>query len=129
MDSKILLHVGDIVAAHVSSNAITSQDVPHLIKTVYDSLAGLGRMVAVEDAPTPAMAVRASIKPHSIGCLECGKRLKSLRRHLATHGLTADKYRAKWSLPQSYPMVAADYSATRSSLAKTHGLGRSKDQN
>jgi predicted transcriptional regulator len=127
-NQKLLIHVGDIVAAHVASNFVVVQDVPQLIKTVYDSLARLhtpGATIVAEQAPTPAMTVRASVKPDSVGCLECGKRFKSIKKHLATHDLTPDQYRAKWSLPASYSMVSANYSAKRSGLAKANGLGRS----
>lgn len=127
-DPKLLIHLSDIVAAYVASNDVTVQDVPRLIKTVYDSLAGLGTTdftIVVEHSPTPAMAIRASVKPDSVGCLECGKRFKSIKKHLATHDLTPDQYRAKWSLPASYSMVSAEYSAARSGLAKANGLGRS----
>lgn len=123
MDQKLLTHVGDIVAAHVSSNSVSAHDVPKLITTVYQSLAGLGGTVVVREAPTPAMTVRASVKPDSIGCLECGKRFKSIKKHLASHHLTADQYRTKWSLLESYSMVSAEYSARRSGLAKANGLG------
>lgn len=125
MNQKLLIHVGDIVAAHVSSNSVPARDVPHLITTVYQSLAGLGEPVAkIDDGPKPIMTIRASVKPDSIGCFECGRRFKSLRRHLSTHGITADQYRAKWSLPESYPFVAAEYSALRSGVAKASGLGK-----
>ncbi|TPG46506.1 MucR family transcriptional regulator [Sphingomonas glacialis] len=131
-DLKLLIHVSDIVAAHLTSNVVASQDIPQLIMTVYESLAGLEGTSAptgMEDVPAPAMTIRASVKPGSVGCLECGKRFKALRKHLGTHDLTADEYRAKWSLPVSYSMVSADYSAKRSGLAKANGLGRSKGQN
>ncbi|GHH20970.1 transcriptional regulator [Sphingomonas glacialis] len=128
---RLLIHVGDIVAAHVASNVVAVQDVPQLIKTVYDSLTGLGTTnptIVTEQAPTPAMTIRASVKPDSVGCLECGKRFKSIKRHLAMHGLTPDQYRAKWSLPASYSMVSAEYGALRAGLAKANGLGRSKSR-
>ncbi|WP_354288187.1 MucR family transcriptional regulator [Sphingomonas sp. UYEF23] len=128
-NQNLLIHVGDIVAAHVASNNVPVEDVPRLIKTVYDSLTGLGATnptIVAEQAPTPAMTVRASVKPDSVGCLECGKRFKSIKKHLATHDLTPDRYRAKWSLPRSYSMVSAEYSATRAGLAKINGLGRSR---
>ena len=131
-NQKLLIHVGDIVAAHVASNVVAVLDVPRLIKTVYDSLVGLGATNATidaEQAPTPAMTIRASVKPDSVGCLECGKRFKSIKKHLAMHGLTPDQYRAKWSLPASYSMVSAEYSAARSGMAKANGLGRSKTDN
>ena len=124
MDQKLLTRVSDIVVAHLSSNSVSTQDVPNLIKTVYESLAGLGGTAAVEEAPTPAMSIKASVKPDSIGCLECGKRFKSITRHLMMHDMTPDQYRAKWSLPKSYSMVSAEYSAQRTDLAKASGLGK-----
>lgn len=130
-DSKLLIHVADIVAAHVASNVVAVQDVPQLIKAVYDSLAGLentNATIVTEQAPMPAMTIRASVKPDSLGCLECGKRFKSIKRHLATHDLTPDQYRARWSLPASYSMVSAEYSAKRAALAKANGLGKPKGQ-
>ena len=123
-DSKLSTYVAFIVAAYVSSNLVASQDVPHLIKAIYESLTGLGSTAAVEKTPTPAMTIRVSVKPDSIGCLECGQRFKTLRKHLASHDLTADEYRGKWSLPASYAMISAEYSARRSGMAKASGLGK-----
>lgn len=128
-DSKLLIHVADIVAAHVASNVVATRDVPHLIKTVYSALVGLGANSSIAeaaDALKPAMTIRASVKADSVGCLECGKRFKSIKKHLAMHGLTPDQYRAKWSLPASYSMVSSEYSTTRAMLAKANGLGRQK---
>lgn len=125
VDSKLLVHVGDIVGAHVSSHKVSAQDVPQLIKTVYKGLAALNRsgMASGDNVtPKPAMTFRASVRPDSVGCLECGKRFRSLRKHLIVHDLTPDQYRAKWSLPASYSMVSAEYSARRSGLAKASGF-------
>jgi predicted transcriptional regulator len=127
--SKLLSCVGDIVAVYVTSNVVYAQDVPQLIKTVYESFTRLGSAtpaIVADEAPKAAMTIRASVKPDSVGCLECGKRFKSMRKHLAMHDLTPDQYRAKWSLPPSYSMVSAEYSAARSGMAKANGLGRSK---
>ncbi len=115
----------DIVSAHVSNNSVGMADLPNLITSVYSTLSGLGSTVEV--APTkqePAVTVRASIKPDYIVCLEDGKKLKMLKRHLMTHyGMTPDAYRAKWSLPADYPMVAPNYAEQRRMLAKQIGLG------
>ena len=115
----------DIVAAHVSNNSVAIADMPALIASVHGALANLGDAPAVEaETPVPAVSVRASIKPDYIVCLEDGKKLKMLRRHLMTHyGMTPDDYRAKWGLPADYPMVAPNYAETRRALAKQIRLG------
>lgn len=115
----------DIVSAHVSNNSVATGDLPQLIQSVYTSLAGLGTAPVVpEEKLQPAVSVRASIKPDYIVCLEDGKKLKMLKRHLMTHyGLTPDDYRAKWGLPADYPMVAPNYAEQRRTLAKQIGLG------
>ncbi len=124
--SKLLTLTVDIVAAHVSANAIAAADVPALIASVHGALAGLGRPADPADVPVlkPAVAVRASIKPDYLVCLEDGKQFKMLKRHLMkAYGLTPDEYRAKWNLPADYPMVAPAYAAKRSMMAKANGLG------
>ena len=115
----------DIVSAHVSNNSVSSAELPNLISSVYGSLAGLGGApVVVEEKPVPAVSIRSSIKPDYIVCLEDGKRLKMLKRHLMTHyGMTPDDYRAKWGLAADYPMVAPNYAEQRRTLAKQIGLG------
>ena len=115
----------DIVSAHVSNNSVSSAELPGLISSVYGSLAGLGGApVVVEEKPVPAVSIRSSIKPDYIVCLEDGKRLKMLKRHLMTHyGMTPDDYRAKWGLAADYPMVAPNYAEQRRTLAKQIGLG------
>lgn len=126
LNLKMLRLVGDIVIAQVSANRVASGEVPELIKSVYASMTQLGEAPAeaAAEAPTPAVSVRASVRPDSIACLECGARFKALKRHLSGHGLTPETYREKWSLPESYPMTAADYSVVRSGMAKASGLGR-----
>mgnify|MGYP000729893044 CR=1 FL=1 len=116
----------DIVAAHVSNNSVAVSDVPTLIGNVHAALAGLSNDAAAPEVVLePAVPVRNSIKRDYIICLEDGKKLKMLKRHLMTHyGMTPDDYRAKWGLAADYPMVAPNYSATRSRLAKDNGLGR-----
>ncbi|MER9895179.1 MucR family transcriptional regulator [Mesorhizobium sp. M0119] len=117
----------DVVSAYVSNNPIPVGDLPALIGQVHAALKGTARGVSTEEpvALTPAVPIRKSVTPDYLISLEDGKKFKSLKRHLSTHyGLTPDGYRAKWGLPADYPMVAPNYAAARSSLAKTMGLGR-----
>jgi len=117
----------EIVSAYVSHNALSPTDLPRLIAEIHNALKGLqGETVpeAVEELK-PAVPIRKSIAPDYIVCLEDGKKFKSLKRHLRTHyNLSPEEYREKWGLPADYPMVAPNYSATRSRLAKVNGLGR-----
>ena len=114
----------DIVAAHVSNNSVAVNDLPLLISNVHGALSGLSGMGGEEPRPEPKVPVRASIKPDYIVCLEDGKRLKMLKRHLMTHyNLTPDQYRQKWGLAADYPMVAPNYAEQRRTLAKAIGLG------
>jgi len=116
----------DIVAAHVSNNSVAISDIALVIQSVHEALAGLGQTAAPEVKQEPAVSVRSSVKPDYITCLEDGKKLKMLRRHLMTHyGMTPDDYRAKWNLPKDYPMVAPNYAEKRRALAKQIGLGTS----
>ncbi|MGV8955369.1 MAG: MucR family transcriptional regulator [Cypionkella sp.] len=120
---------GEIIAAYVSHNAINIADLPGLIAKVHAALATLGAEGAAAPASAPdlkpAVSIRKSVTPEYLICLEDGKQFKSLKRHLMTHfQLTPEQYRAKWGLPDNYPMVAPAYSATRSTLAKSAGLGR-----
>lgn len=115
-----------IVSAFVSNNAISPADLPKLIAETYGALQSLSAAEippVVEDLK-PSVPVRKSITPDFIICLDDGLRFKSMKRHLAKLGMTPDQYRAKWGLPSDYPMVAPNYTATRSALAKTNGLGR-----
>jgi predicted transcriptional regulator len=114
----------DIVAAHVSNNSVAVSDLPLLIQTVHGALAGLGESTEPEVKQEPAVSIRASIKPDYIVCLEDGKKMKMLRRHLATeHDMTPEDYRTKWNLPADYPLVAPAYAEKRRALAKAIGLG------
>lgn len=114
----------DIVAAHVSNNSVAISDLALLINNVHAALSNLGEKEVVEEKPVPAVSIRASIKPEYIVCLEDGRKLKMLRRHLMTHyNMTPDDYRAKWGLPADYPMVAPAYAEKRRALAKEIGLG------
>ena len=125
-DETLLDHVADIVSAHVSNNSVSAADLPGLIQSVYASLAALGQAPEpVEEKLTPAVSVRASVKPDAVTCLDCGEKMKMLKRHLGTeHGMTPADYRARWNLPADYPMVAPDYAAKRKELAVRIGLGR-----
>ncbi len=113
----------DIVAAYVGNNKLSISELPDLISSVHKALQNAGAPQP-EPAPTPAVPVKKSITTDFLISLEDGRKYKSLKRHLATRGMTPDEYRAKWNLPKDYPMVAASYSAQRSNLAKTLGLGR-----
>ena len=130
MNEMLITLTSDIVAAHVSNNSVAVEDVAGLISNVYGALAGLGQAVTVVEAlPEPAVSIRASIKPDYIVCLEDGKKLKMLKRHLMTHyNLTPDQYRARWNLPADYPMVAPNYAERRRELAVKIGLGRKPGQ-
>ncbi len=113
-----------VVAAHVANNAIAAADLPRLIATVHETLAALGPEEAAAK-PTPAVSIKQSVKPEYIVCLEDGKKLKMLKRHLRTaYNMTPDDYRKRWGLPSDYPMVAPTYAKHRSKLAKKIGLGR-----
>ncbi|MET2832218.1 MucR family transcriptional regulator [Mesorhizobium shangrilense] len=116
----------DIVAAYVQKNAVPVSGLPDLIASVNSALSNIGPPSRTpEPAPKPAVNPKRSVFPDYIISLEDGRQYKSLKRHLATsHGLTPDEYRAKWGLAKDYPMVAPNYSATRSALAKSLGLGR-----
>jgi predicted transcriptional regulator len=115
----------DIVAAHVSNNSVAVNDLPQLIQNVHSALAGLGAAPAAPEAkPEPRVPIRSSVKPDYIVCLEDGKKLKMLKRHLMTHyNMTPDQYRQKWGLSPDYPMVAPNYAEQRRTLAKSIGLG------
>ncbi len=126
-DNDLIDLSADIVCAYVSHNALSVTDLPKLIADVHTALRGLQSPVAAVAAEEqkPAVAVRKSVSPDYIICLEDGKKFKSLKRHLRTHyNLSPEEYREKWGLPSDYPMVAPNYSATRSRLAKDNGLGR-----
>ena len=125
-NNELLALTADIVSAHVANNIVAVADLPTLIGAVHSTLAGLGATPeAAPETLEPAVSVRSSIKPDYIVCLEDGKKLKMLKRHLMTHyNLTPDQYRARWNLPSSYPMVAPNYAEQRRSLAKSIGLGR-----
>lgn len=126
MRETLITLASDIVAAHVSNNSVSVSDLPTLITNVYTALANLDQPApVVEVAPEPAVSIRSSVKNDHIVCLEDGKKLKMLKRHLATrYNMTPDQYRARWNLPADYPMVAPAYAEKRRELAKKIGLGR-----
>jgi predicted transcriptional regulator len=121
-------HVAEIVAAFVKRNQVPAPELPALIASVSQSLGSLGEAQAAAAAPvslTPAVSIRSSVKAETITCLDCGQTAKMLKRHLTTaHNMTPEEYRTRWSLPKDYPMVARNYAARRSELAKSIGLGR-----
>ena len=127
-DSKeIIAWTADIVASHAQNNSVAISDLPQLIKTVHDSLTSLTGDSPAEK-PQPAVSIRSSVTPDYIVCLEEGRKLKMLKRHLATaYGMTPEEYREKWGLPADYPMVAPNYAKQRSYLAKKIGLGKRRD--
>ncbi|NJC05861.1 putative transcriptional regulator [Sphingomonas kaistensis] len=115
----------DIVAAHVSNNSVSVNDLPQLIQNVHGALSGLGGKPAEPEVKLePKVPIRSSVKPDYLVCLEDGKKLKMLKRHLMTHySMTPDQYRQKWGLAADYPMVAPNYAEQRRTLAKSIGLG------
>ena len=119
----------EIVSAFVANNSLRSAELPALIQSVHAELVKIANGVAAQTAPapeaaTPAVTVRKSVTPDYLICLDDGRKFKSLRRHLSGLGMTPEQYRAKWNLPADYPMVAANYAAQRSELAKKIGLGQ-----
>lgn len=126
--SELLALTSEIVSSHVSNNAVSQQDLTTMIGTVFQALSDLA---APQEEPAeelkPAVAVKKSIFDDHIVCLEDGKKLKMLKRHLKTaYDMTPEEYRAKWDLPPDYPMVAPAYARKRQELAKRHGLGRKR---
>ncbi|WP_338243943.1 MucR family transcriptional regulator [Aurantiacibacter hainanensis] len=129
VDEMLITLTADIVTAHVANNSVEGDTLPSLIENVYGALAGLGAEQSEENRPEPAVSVRASVKNDHLVCLEDGKKMKMLKRHLMTdHGMTPEEYRERWNLPADYPMVAPDYAEKRRELAKKIGLGRKPGQ-
>ncbi len=121
---NVLGLTAQIVAAHVSNNPVSPDSLPSLIQEVYKTLAGVGREPTEPERPQPAVPVKRSVFPDYIVCLEDGKKLKMLKRHLKTaYNMTPEQYRDRWGLTPDYPMVAPSYARHRSSLAKKIGLG------
>ena len=121
--AQLLELTSEIISAHVANNAVATADLPQMIAGVHAKLAALGR--PAEPPNEPAVPVKRSVRKDAITCLECGRSMKMLKRHLGTdHELTPQEYRAKWNLPPDYPMVAPDYSERRQALARESGLGQ-----
>ena len=124
MSETLITLTSDIVAAHLSNNNVTVDEVPALIQNVYGALHGLGNVTQEEEKPEPAVSIRASVKSDHLVCLEDGKKMKMLKRHLrSAYGMSPEDYRRKWDLPSDYPMVAPNYAAQRAAFAKSMGLG------
>ena len=129
--TEMLRMAVDIVAAYVSNNSVAANQVPEVISTVFGSLTALDGAASEQPAEPakPAVSIRRSVTPDYIVCLEDGKKLKMLKRHLrAAYNMTPDEYRSKWGLAADYPMVAPNYAAQRSEFAKKIGLGRKPGQ-
>jgi predicted transcriptional regulator len=120
----VLSLTAEIVAAHVSNNTVPLADLPALIQQVFQTLSNIGTGATEQPRPEPAVPVKKSVLPDYIICLEDGKKLKMLKRHLKTaYNMTPEKYRERWGLPSDYPMVAPNYAKQRSQLARELGLG------
>ena len=127
--SELLTLTSDIVSSHVANNSVAMADVPNLIEQVFNSLEKLGsaEVEEVSEKPKPAIPIRRSVTPDYIVCLEDGKKLKMLKRHLRTaYNMTPEEYRDRWGLPADYPMVAPNYAVQRRDLAKKIGLGTNR---
>jgi predicted transcriptional regulator len=123
-NKDLLTLTTDIVSAHVANNSVAVAELPQLITQVYLSLVGIGKVPPANARPQPAVPIKRSVHPDHIVCLEDGKKLKMLKRHLMTSfKLTPEGYRERWGLPADYPMVAPNYAKQRSRLAKEIGLG------
>jgi predicted transcriptional regulator len=128
-ESGYMQLTANIVSAYVSNNTVASAEIPNLIAQVYSALVRIssGQTAPPAEPIKPAVAVKRSVTPEYIVCLEDGKKFKSLKRHLRTqYGITPEQYREKWGLPPDYPMVAPNYAAARSQLAKQMGLGQQR---
>jgi len=124
-ERELLRLAAEIVAAHVAHTRVPAEELPDVIRSVYAALSNAGELAVVAARPEPAVPVTKSIFPDYLVCLEDGKQLKMLKRHLQTsYGMSPADYRARWDLPATYPMVAPNYTARRSSIAKEAGLGR-----
>jgi len=122
--TELLELTTEIVSAHVSNNTLPVNELPQLIQDVYRTLSSVGGVSIASERPQPAVPVKKSVTAEYIICLEDGKKLKMLKRHLKTaYDMTPDEYRERWGLPRDYPMVAPNYAKHRSSLAKKIGLG------
>ncbi|ASP31041.1 transcriptional regulator [Qipengyuania flava] len=127
----LVVLTSEIVSSHVANNTVSIADISQLVENVFKALSEAGGTAAKEDErPEPAISIRSSVKKDHLVCLEDGRKLKTLKRHLMTdHGMTPDEYRSRWNLPADYPMVAPDYAERRRALAKQIGLGKKPGQN
>jgi predicted transcriptional regulator len=117
----------ELVSSHISNNKVSAEDLPALIRRVYSTLASVEQQAKTEAKPDPAVPINKSVHPDYIVCLEDGRKLKMLKRHLKTaYNMSPEDYRARWRLPSDYPMVAPNYAKKRSNLAKKIGLGRKR---
>ncbi|MDQ2633759.1 MAG: MucR family transcriptional regulator [Pseudomonadota bacterium] len=124
-ETALITLTAEIVSAYVTKNRLPAAGLPDLIASISDSIRKLGEPEPAPEAPlVPAVNPKKSVHPDYIVCLEDGKKFKSMKRHLTSHGLTPQQYRAKWGLPADYPMTSPNYSATRSAMAKDIGLGQ-----
>lgn len=122
--AEILELTTEIVASYVSNNAVAAAELPTVIQDIYKTLIGLGNQATLPERPKPALPIKKSVTPDYIICLEDGKQLKMLKRHLKTaYNMSPEEYRERWGLPADYPMVAPNYAKHRSTLAKKIGLG------
>jgi predicted transcriptional regulator len=125
VQDRVINLTAQIVSAHVVANEVSADRLPALIRNVHQALATVGQASTEPATAEPAVSVKKSVFADRILCLDCGQSFKMLKRHISTdHQMTPEQYRAKWDLPSTYPMVAAEYAATRSKLAKDNGLGR-----
>lgn len=129
-DGQALVLTAQIASAYLANNSVSINDVSGVLKAIHAAVSSLGKPVAAAvdlEPPTPAVPIKKSVTAEYIVCLEDGKKLKMLKRHLRTaYNLTPEEYRARWGLPKDYPMVAPAYAETRSELAKAIGLGRDR---
>ncbi len=124
-EEEMLRMTASVVSAYVGNNSVAAAQIPEVIKTVFGSLNSLGRAGRGRELPKPAIPIKRSVTPDYIVCLEDGRKLKMLKRHLrTTYKMSVDDYRQKWGLPPDYPMVAPNYARQRSAFAKRIGLGR-----
>lgn len=124
--NELLAYTSEIVSSYVSNNTLQINEIPLLVDQVFKSLSALknDNVISVADRPQPAVPIKRSITPDFLICLEDGKKLKMLKRHLKTaYNMTPEEYRERWGLPADYPMVAPNYAERRSALAKDIGLG------
>jgi len=125
MSDQVLGLTAQIVSAHLAHNSVAVDALPALIQSIYSTLTQAGSTPPEPEKPQPAVPVKHSVFPDHIICLEDGKKLKMLKRHLqSAYGMTPEQYRVRWGLPHDYPMVAPNYAEKRSALAKAWGLGR-----